>query len=231
MKLVAFRRIGFVIAALAVFALVGCGSKVTRTADVSNGDYYSEEEFTKLSKEQRDAYCADLDQELAGLQSSASEQGNRASQTQSELQGIQGEIRTLQSRYDAAKAETDGLEEQIDYYEGLPKTHTVVDGEFLQKISEYEAIYADPTKWPRIYRANKDQISDPNLIYPGWVLQIPRDWPRNWVVKQDEYLSKIASYWEIYDDPMQWTRIYEANKDQIRDPDIIWPDWELAIPR
>lgn len=231
MKLVAFRRIGFVIAALTVFALVGCGSKVTRTADVSNGDYYSEEEFAKLSKEQRDAYCADLDQELANLQSAASTEKNKASQAQGELQSIQNEIQALQSRYDAARSETDGIQEQIDYFEGLPKEHTVVEGEFLQKISEYERIYADPTKWPRIYRANKDKINDPNLIYPGWVLRIPRDWPRTWVVKQDEYLSKIAGYWEIYDDYTQWTRIYEANKDQIRDPDLIWPDWELTIPR
>ena len=37
---------------------------------------------------------------------------------------------------------------------------TVEEGEFLQKISEYERIYADATKWPRIYRANKDQIEE-----------------------------------------------------------------------
>jgi nucleoid-associated protein YgaU len=231
MKLDAFRRIGFVVAAFAVFALVGCGSKVTRTANVSTGDYYSEEEFAKLSKEQRDAYCAELDQQLAQLQSSASSETNKASQLSSQLQSIQGEIRNLQGQVDAAKGDTDKLQEQVDYFESLPKTHTVEKGEFLQKISEYERIYADPLKWPRIYRANKDQISDPNLIYPGWVLKIPRDWPHSWVVKKDEYLSKIASYWEIYDDPMQWTRIYEANKGQIRDPDLIWPDWELTIPR
>ena len=91
-------------------------------------------------------------------------------------------------------------------------------GEFLQKISEYERIYADPLKWPRIYRANKDLIDDPNLIYPDWELTVPRDWPRTWTVKQDEYLSRIASYWEVYGDGTEWPRIYEANRDQISDP-------------
>ena len=31
----------------------------------------------------------------------------------------------------------------------------------------------DPSKWKDIYDANTDQISDPNLIFPGQVLTIP----------------------------------------------------------
>jgi nucleoid-associated protein YgaU len=231
MKLKNLHRAGAALALVAVIALAGCGPKVTRTVDVGNGEYYTDEEFTKLTTEQRDAYCAQLDQELSGLQGEAKGTTGKVSSTKSQLSSLQSEIRTLQGRYDAAKSEVDGVQKQIDYFEGLPKSHTVVDGEFLYKISGYESIYADPLKWPRIYRANKGQIEDPNLIYPGWVLTIPRDWPMNWVVKQDEYLSKIAGYWEIYGDPSQWTRIYESNRDQISDPDIIWPDWELAIPR
>lgn len=231
MKLKNLHRALTAIALVAVIALAGCGPKVTRTVDVSNGEYYSEEEFMKLSTEQRDAYCAQLDGELARLDTEAQGTTGQVATAQRELSGVQSEIRDLQSRYDSAKADLDGVQEQVDWFEGLPKSHTVVDGEFLQKISEYETIYADPLKWPRIYRANKDQIEDPNLIYPGWVLTIPRDWPTNWVVKQDEYLSKIAGYWEVYGSSSDWTRIYEANKDQISDPDIIWPDWELAIPR
>jgi nucleoid-associated protein YgaU len=225
------RRIGFLAAAASLLVVAGCGSKVTRTVDVSNGEYYDAEEFAKLSKEQRDAYCAQLDQELARLDSEASAANNKASSVSSELSGVQSDVRNLQNRYDQAKGDVDEVQEQIDYFEGLPKQHTVVDGEFLYKISGYEKIYADPLKWPRIYRANKDRINDPNLIYPGWVLSIPRDWPKSWVVKQDEYLAKIAGYWEVYDDRSAWPRLHEANQDKISDPDIIWPGWELTIPR
>jgi nucleoid-associated protein YgaU len=113
----------------------------------------------------------------------------------------------------------------------LPRTHTVVKGECLYIISGYSQIYNDPVKWPRIYRGNRDKIKDPNLIYPGWVLNIPRGYPSTHTVVAGEYLSKIASYWEIYNDARQWPKIYRANSDQITDPDLIYPDQVLTIPR
>lgn len=211
--------------------IVGCSPKVSRTANVADGDYYTAEEFKSLSKDQRDAYCADLDDQLAKLNSAAERSTREASDMGAELAKAEKDVKALQSKYDSAKASTNGLKEQVEYFENLPKVHVVEKGEFLQKISSYETIYADRLKWPRIYRANKDKIEDPNLIYPGWELTIPRDWPHSWTVKQDEYLSRIAGYWEVYGAPSEWTKIYEANRDKVSDPDMIWPDWELVIPR
>jgi nucleoid-associated protein YgaU len=51
------------------------------------------------------------------------------------------------------------------------------------------------------------------------------------VVVEGEWLARISGYWEIYDDWRHWTKIYEANKDKINDPDLILPGWELDIPR
>lgn len=47
------------------------------------------------------------------------------------------------------------------------------------------------------------------------------------VVKGDS-LSKIAK--RVYGDAQQWHRIYEANKDQIQDPDLIHPGQTLKLP-
>jgi hypothetical protein len=44
----------------------------------------------------------------------------------------------------------------------------------LWRIAEYDYVYGDPFRWPEIYSANKDQIKDPDLIYPGQVFTIPR---------------------------------------------------------
>ena len=225
------RNFGLTLLALNLLLVVGCGSSVNREANVNEGDYYSAEEFKDLSDDQRDAYCADLDAELARLQDGASSTGQEGEATQAQLAQVQSEVKKLESDYNSEKGEVDALQEEIEYYENLPKVHVVEDGEFLQKISGYERIYADAAKWPRIYFANKDKIQDPNLIFPGWELTIPRDWPSTWTVRQDEYLSRIANYWEVYDDASEWPRIYEANKDQISDPDMIWPGWELTIPR
>ena len=48
-------------------------------------------------------------------------------------------------------------------------TYTVKSGDNLSKIASKYG-----TTWQKIYDANKDIISNPNLIYPGWVLKIPK---------------------------------------------------------
>jgi nucleoid-associated protein YgaU len=47
------------------------------------------------------------------------------------------------------------------------------------------------------------------------------------VVKGDS-LSKIAS--GQYGNAQKWRRIYEANRDLIKDPDLIYPGQQLRIP-
>ncbi len=53
--------------------------------------------------------------------------------------------------------------------------YTVVPGDCLWCISEKPQIYGNPFKWPLIFKANKDQIQDADLIYPGQKLTIDRD--------------------------------------------------------
>ncbi len=59
-------------------------------------------------------------------------------------------------------------------YDALPVSHTVTKGECLWWISEYKHIYNDPFMWPLIYKANRDKIKNPDLIYPGQEFEIPR---------------------------------------------------------
>ncbi|MCL4383880.1 LysM peptidoglycan-binding domain-containing protein [Patescibacteria group bacterium] len=50
--------------------------------------------------------------------------------------------------------------------------YTVVKGDHLSRIAL--RAYGDSFAWPRIYEANKKLISNPNLIFSGWKLTIPR---------------------------------------------------------
>jgi nucleoid-associated protein YgaU len=231
MKQQIIRRAGLSLVAVGLMALTACSSGVDRQVDVSGGEYYTPEEVQKLSKDQYADYCASLDQELANLGQKSQEVNSETQKLEAQTASLDSDIKKLEDQYGQKKSDIDAVQKEIDYYENLPKVWTVKDGEFLYGISAMDQIYADPLKWPRIYRANKDKIEDPNLIYPGWELTIPRDWPTSWTVQPDEYLGKIAWYWEVYNDPAQWTKLYEANKDQISDPDIIWPGWKLRIPR
>jgi len=53
--------------------------------------------------------------------------------------------------------------------------YIVKKGDSLWMIAKYKDIYGDDFLWPIIYKANKGQIKNPNLIYPGQKLNIPRD--------------------------------------------------------
>jgi len=199
--------------------------------DVSKGQFYSEEEYQKLKKKDRLAYCEALAKEadrqkqlVATAESGLGKAKTDTDQLKAKMKQVDGELNPLQ-------AEVSRLEKEIADLEALPKAWTVKQGECLSKISGYTEIYSDSKKWPRIYRANRDKITDPNLIYVGWVLNIPRGLPAAHTVVTGEWLARIAGYWEIYNDWRQWTRIYEANKDKIKDPDLIRSGWELSIPR
>ena len=51
------------------------------------------------------------------------------------------------------------------------RTYTVKSGDSLSAIARQE--YGDASAWRRIYEANRDQISDPDMIHPGQELKIP----------------------------------------------------------
>jgi len=56
-------------------------------------------------------------------------------------------------------------EPEADFYE-------VKSGDSLSKIAK--AFYGDPMKYPEIFEANQPMLTDPNKIYPGQVLRIPK---------------------------------------------------------
>jgi nucleoid-associated protein YgaU len=199
--------------------------------DVSKGQFYTEEEYQKLSKKDRLAYCEALAAEQARQQQMLTAAQADLSTEQTAVDALKAKVKQVDAELTPAQAEVSRLEAEIAELEGLPTSWTVKQGESLSRISGYTEIYSDPKKWTRIYRANRDRIQDPNLIYVGWVLAIPRGLPATHTVVEGEWLSRISGYWEIYNDWRQWTRIYEANKDKIKDPDMIRPGWELAIPR
>ena len=48
-------------------------------------------------------------------------------------------------------------------------------GEHLWGISAHDKVYGDPYQWPLLFKRNRHQIEDADLIYPGQVLHIERD--------------------------------------------------------
>jgi nucleoid-associated protein YgaU len=51
---------------------------------------------------------------------------------------------------------------------------------------------------------------------------------REYTIKSGDSLSKIAK--QFYGNAAQWQKIYNANADQIKNPDMIFPGQKIKIP-
>lgn len=67
------------------------------------------------------------------------------------------------------------FQRKLDAWEEAPKeiNYTVVRGDHLWGIARKKEHYDNPFAWPIIYRANRDQIKNPDLIFPKQIFKIP----------------------------------------------------------
>lgn len=72
---------------------------------------------------------------------------------------------------------------------------------------------------------SKADFSD---VSSGASSSAPAAGQQTYTVKSGDSLSKIAKH--FYGDASAWHRIYEANRDKIKNPDLIHPGQEFTIP-
>jgi len=227
-------RIARLVATVAVLAVVitGCSRTSGRQVDVTAGEYYSEEEYLELSNGEKENYTVALEQELAKLQGQVESRRTELTATRKQIESLRNQITPIERELLRVESDIRTLTSQIAELEALPQAWNIVSGECLWLIAGYEDVYSDPVKWPRIFRANMDKIEDPHWIYPDTLLVVPRNWPTEHRVSTDESLAIIASYWEVYGSALEWTKLYEGNKNLVKDPDFVLPDQLLLrIPR
>ncbi|MFC1557750.1 LysM peptidoglycan-binding domain-containing protein [candidate division KSB1 bacterium] len=159
------------------------------------------------------------------------------------------EVDAIGKRLDEMKADKRGklpdvavkLREVLNLYDQLkekarnakPKVgrYTVMRGDYLWKISKKSEIYGDPYQWMRIYSFNRDEINNPDLIFPNQILKIHKVVEKGqYLVNRGDFLRKIAGMPSVYNDPYQWKKLYEGNKKIIADPNLIYPHTILFVP-
>jgi nucleoid-associated protein YgaU len=92
---------------------------------------------------------------------------------QAELDALKdNKISALPQYYDKVHNQ---LQNRLNNRDYTPKEimYTVVRGDHLWGIAKKSEHYDNPFAWPMIYRANKDKINDPDLIYPKQIFKIP----------------------------------------------------------
>ena len=161
----------------------GCGKPVLRVADASLGDYYTKEEFKKLSKEQRQEYCAELARQDSAYKAEIAETREAMDALKLHGQSLRAEGDSLLQLAAAQQAEISAARDARSKPDNADNagqasrrasTHVVRRGDSLWRISRSPRGYGQGAHWARIYEANKGRIADPNLIHPGQELSIPR---------------------------------------------------------
>lgn len=108
----------------------------------------------------------EADNLLQECQAKESELRVKIDEEQSAISALKGDIASLRSQ-------VQDLENQIVELK-KPKydIYVVKDGDTLSKIAH--EVYGKSNRWKDIYEANRDVIKNPEFIYPGWKLKIPR---------------------------------------------------------
>lgn len=178
----------------------------------------------------------------------------RLDKAQSGIQTEDAKIAELQGQYDDLQSQIDGTWDEI--FAALGKTRA--DNEAYVK--ELQQLRADASALlsmspEEIYKRKdelqglKDHLAEMksnNLSYlsdnekllneiESIIMQAeekgkPAE-PDTYSVIRGDFLWKIAAKQEIYKDPYAWSRIYTSNTDQIKDPNLIFPNQIFRIPR
>lgn len=115
-------------------------------------------------------------------------------------------------------------------------SYTVERGDTLWAIAV--KFFGDGNQWKKIYKDNKEVISDPNRIYAGQVLTINvaaltagqgTVQGDTYTVQPGDSLWKIAE--KVYGNGRRWRKIYEANADRISDASKIYAGQTLVVPK
>ena len=103
---------------------------------------------------------------------------------------------------------------------GCASTPEEVEGETAPVATEESAI-STPA----------ESIDEPTAVVEEEIPAEEDTGDTSYVVEQGDNLWTISGQEDIYDNPYQWPLIYKANRDQIRDADLIFPGQEFTIVR
>jgi nucleoid-associated protein YgaU len=117
--------------------------------------YASQEQMEELAA--REQAVNGLRSEVADAEETLSDLEMEKSDNEAMLSELEMEVSELREKVNSCPAVVDNL-------------YRVEPGDYLAKIASKEGI----SNWKSIYDLNRDKIKDPNIILPGWDLNLPK---------------------------------------------------------
>ncbi len=193
-----------------------------------------------LTEEQADIRIAKLREAVADLEKKLKDLDGDVSELKDELDKINQELKEcneeLYALVGASQADVDQFAQALGVLEGkVREMKRLSDDELADRRAEVEKLDAEyrelrknkiavmPQFYDRMVKLGRDikglykEKKTSKYIVGTWA-------------KDRDCLWNIAAKTTIYGDAFMWPKIWQANTDQIRNPDIIFPGQELMIP-
>ena len=189
-----------------------------------------QQEMNKLTQQVNDlkSRVADNSSQVGNLQGQSTKLDADMKQCMDELYALVG----------SNAAEADVYRQQIvDAENGANELLRLSDAELLARSGEVDALDVTvkklwenklsliPEFWDRLTALNEKVASLKNTIAGSGKVYTVGTWSRN-----RDCLWNISKKQDIYNNAWLWPKIWQGNRDQIRDPDIIKPGQKLKIP-
>jgi nucleoid-associated protein YgaU len=198
------------IASLALILLFAV-SLIAQERDMSTDEW--EQEMAKYTEAK-----ANLTAEQATLQGEV----EALKAKKAELQSYDACMDELYQMLGASKADVDDYAAQVA---ALEAKIAAKEGPKADRQAELDALKASKiSALPRFFDKVHNQLQ---RALDAWI-----DTPAEimYTVIKGDYLWKIAKKKEHYGNGFAWPKIYNANKDKIKDPDLIYPKQVFTIP-
>lgn len=118
--------------------------------------------------------CAEKQVKTVEMDKSAAAEQQTAAKPAAKEEPAVEKVASARPAAESGAVSDDKAAAQSEKKETAADTYVVKKGDSLWRIAEYKDIYGDAYLWPVIFNANKKLIKNPNRIYPGQKLNIPR---------------------------------------------------------
>jgi hypothetical protein len=214
---------------LAALLVVSFGLAVAQDVEMNKEQWQQEiNNFTK-QRDSLSAYMKSLDTQLANMKGQSTQLEAEYKKAQEDLYALVGadpaKVAEYRSQVEAAERKADELMRLSDA-DLLARQSEVTDLETTVKGLWGNKISLIPEFWDRNTALN-EKVKSLNATLAN---QVKTYTVGTWS-KDRDCLWNIAKKKDIYDNAWLWPKIWQGNRDQIKDPDVIHTGQKLMIPK
>lgn len=195
----------------------------------------------ELTEEEAELRIGALKADVQELESKLAEEKEKYNDTKQQIADYEKALRdcdkALLDMLGATQADIDAFRKALgEIRSRVRQMQTLSNDELADRRSDVEQLEADLNKLRQNKISLMEEFYQPIIDLAREIKGLYREKEittytvRPWATSRD-CLWNIAGRDEILGDPNLWPKLWQANRDEIRNPDIIYPGQELEIPR